>query len=388
MIDRIELRNIQSHKDSELVFSKGVNAIVGSSNSGKTAILRALYWVRYNRPLGIDNLASHWIFNGENLAGEISVKVTQNNREIERKRTKTVNQYIVDGEVLNVVKTDVPAVVESAMNLTETNIQKQQDAPFLLSQSSSQVAQYFNRVVKLDVIDRVLTKAEIERRRINSEINATNSRITELEHRFDEFSFVDSAKIIISRFDVVDCEKNKLISELEKLEKDFEKYEKAKSKIIDLETQKDLVTCLESNSEKVSTKKTELVNVEKNVENYESKKIYKDFAAEKQLETLLQSTLDALSEKRKILSKIESEIKLFNNFLTKTFDLENPKNILETLSKSKESVSERKKELEGVTNGFDRFIEIVKIYSEALNRIDELKAELPDICPLCGGVLK
>ena len=60
MIRKLNIQNIQSHKNTELEFSPGINAIVGSSNNGKSAILRALYWVRYNRPLGIDNLLSHW----------------------------------------------------------------------------------------------------------------------------------------------------------------------------------------------------------------------------------------------------------------------------------------------------------------------------------------
>ena len=60
MIKSIQIKNIQSHKDTSLEFSPGINAIVGSSNNGKSAVLRALYWARYNRPLGTDTLLSHW----------------------------------------------------------------------------------------------------------------------------------------------------------------------------------------------------------------------------------------------------------------------------------------------------------------------------------------
>lgn len=52
MIKSIELKNIQSHENTRLDFDKGINVIVGSSNNGKSAILRGLYWARYNRPLG------------------------------------------------------------------------------------------------------------------------------------------------------------------------------------------------------------------------------------------------------------------------------------------------------------------------------------------------
>ena len=42
MIKKISIKNIQSYRETELELSKGINAIVGSSNNGKTAILRAL----------------------------------------------------------------------------------------------------------------------------------------------------------------------------------------------------------------------------------------------------------------------------------------------------------------------------------------------------------
>ena len=112
MIKSIELKNIQSHENTRLVFDKGINVIVGSSNNGKSAILRGLYWVRYNRPLGIDTLASHWALNDKgDLKSEMAVTVENDFGAVTRKRTKNDNQYIVNGKVLDVVKSDVPADV-------------------------------------------------------------------------------------------------------------------------------------------------------------------------------------------------------------------------------------------------------------------------------------
>ena len=52
MISRVCLQNFQSHEESELELSPGINVIVGSSNSGKSAIVRAMEGVRTNRPWG------------------------------------------------------------------------------------------------------------------------------------------------------------------------------------------------------------------------------------------------------------------------------------------------------------------------------------------------
>ena len=56
MIKSIHLRNFQRHKKLDIDLSEGVNVIVGPSDIGKTAILRALYWLRFNRPLSTEVL--------------------------------------------------------------------------------------------------------------------------------------------------------------------------------------------------------------------------------------------------------------------------------------------------------------------------------------------
>ena len=166
MIDSIRIKNIQSHKDTELDFCPGINVIVGSSNNGKTAVLRALYWSIYNRPLGIDTLCSHWALDEKgNIKDEMSVEVKKGNDTLIRRKTKTTNQYILNDDELNAIKTDVPPAVNDFYKLNETNIQRQQDAPFLVSSSSGEVAKYFNGIARLDVIDRILSYAEQTKRK-------------------------------------------------------------------------------------------------------------------------------------------------------------------------------------------------------------------------------
>ena len=47
-IKKIRIENFQSHRDTQLNLESGINLIVGSSDSGKTAILRALNFVLHN----------------------------------------------------------------------------------------------------------------------------------------------------------------------------------------------------------------------------------------------------------------------------------------------------------------------------------------------------
>ena len=79
MISQLTLRNFQSHKASRLRFHPGVNVITGPSDSGKTALLRALLWAVRNRPSG-DAFRSHW-------GGDTSVTVGLQAGEIIRERS-------------------------------------------------------------------------------------------------------------------------------------------------------------------------------------------------------------------------------------------------------------------------------------------------------------
>ena len=48
----VRLENFQSHADTRLDLDRHLNAIVGPSDQGKSAILRAIWWVLYNEPKG------------------------------------------------------------------------------------------------------------------------------------------------------------------------------------------------------------------------------------------------------------------------------------------------------------------------------------------------
>ena len=51
-IKSLELKNFQSHKNLKIDFSPNVTSIIGPSDVGKSAIIRALRWIVFNRPAG------------------------------------------------------------------------------------------------------------------------------------------------------------------------------------------------------------------------------------------------------------------------------------------------------------------------------------------------
>lgn len=339
MIKSIELKNIQSHANTKIEFSKGINCIVGSSNNGKTAILRGLYWVKYNRPLGIDSLASHWTLNKKgDLNDSMSVTIENDFGKITRKRTKNENQYIVNDEILNVVKSDVPDSVERILKLSDTNIQKQLDEPFLLSSTSGEVAKYFNKVVRLDIIDKILTNAETTRRKTKTEIEKTEKQIQEREKELDGFVNLDGIESLINKFERVAKRNVNLINEIDSLKLQIEKYTEAESVISrnDFSDAKKIIIKIE----KLSNDNFEIIKQKQHISYslnaFENVKIYPDFSKQKKLiEKLLDYKPDT-----------------------------------ETIEKLKDDI---------------RVYEIQKMHIENSDGdVRCLKEQLPDICPLCG----
>lgn len=235
MISNLILRNFQSHKKTILNFSPNVNAIIGQSNSGKTAILRGLFWAIYNRPSGL-SFISYW--NRDKKGNPIKpTSVTIADKcAIKRIRSSELNGYeIIDRMeddpkiVLEAIGMDVPEQVEKILNIGEVNIQRQMDSPFLLSESASEVARFLNKEIRLDLIDKILSNAESKRRKYNSDIKQYEVEIESIGKELETFGILDEAERLNNQLNEVETliefiEDN--IDGLETLNTDYKKYVK------------------------------------------------------------------------------------------------------------------------------------------------------------------
>ncbi len=177
-IEKVELKNFQSHEHSVLSFEKGINVLCGTSNHGKSAILRAIRWVITNDPSGTD-----FITHGKD---ECSVTMYLSNKySITRTKSKSgnVNTYEVcfQGErtskdVLTGFGTGVPLEVREAMqiNRPEFNFAHQLEAPFLISETPKVRAERIGNLEELGRIDRALTDT-------NDDIRAGNKHAKMLD---------------------------------------------------------------------------------------------------------------------------------------------------------------------------------------------------------------
>jgi len=167
-IKSIEINNFRTHRHTKLEFVKGINALIGLPDSGKTNIIRFINWVLKNRPLGFK---FHSDFTEDITSGNITFD-EGNIIELEKDK-KAV--YKANGEILKAIGTgDVPDMVSQIANMSELNIQKQLDKPFLICESPTEVAKVFNRITKLEKVDDAISL-------LTTDINSENKKLKIIE---------------------------------------------------------------------------------------------------------------------------------------------------------------------------------------------------------------
>lgn len=190
MFNRVSINNFQSHKHSVLNFHEGMNVIIGQSDSGKSAILRALRFVSDNRPGG-DAFRSTW-------GGATFVKIElMENVSVMRTKSKKENSYRLStyDEPFLAFGQDVPIEIQKALNIDDVNMQKQLDAPFLLSETSGNVATHFNKIAKLEQIDYSRNYIQSEINKITANIKQAKAIALEKTESLKTFDFLTPLKI-------------------------------------------------------------------------------------------------------------------------------------------------------------------------------------------------
>lgn len=184
MISRLQIQNFQSHDATDLQLVPGVNVLVGSSDSGKSAVLRGLGWVATNRPRG-----TSFIRHGSD--GDCQVTVTTDAGTITRLRSKSANQYILNGEVLEAMRAEVPADVAAALNLTDINIAGQFDGHFLLTDSPGNIAKAINDSAHLEEAEACASKLASDQRAVQASVREWEEKRNAVNGVLSQFPDLD-----------------------------------------------------------------------------------------------------------------------------------------------------------------------------------------------------
>jgi DNA repair protein SbcC/Rad50 len=359
MIQSILLQNFQSHKKTSLELHQGINCIIGPSNNGKTSILRGLYWDLYNRPSG-DSYIAHWNRNkNDKPIKSTFVRITTDKGIIERRKgyikcdDKLVdfNGYIVNENELEAIGQSVPDEVTNLFNLDSVNIQRQTDAPFLLSESAGEVARFFNSTIRLDQIDSALTKAESKRRDTNKEKIRLENELSQIAKDIETFNWLEQAEIIANK--IVKIE-NRIVDNENKYERLSSLYEEYVESVAIISSQEVILSAVPIVNKIVCMQES----LEQKIEKYERlQNLYEQYIEQN---TIIEGTAD-FSLAYELINKIEK---------------------LDDVIKGKEKLKDR---LEGMIWEYNIKDEEQKTCNENIIKLEML---LPDLCPLCGNAIK
>jgi len=228
MIESIWLRDFQAHKHLTVKLSPTVTSIVGPSDIGKSAIIRALRWLVFNRPLG-----QAFIRDG---ASSTEVTVRCEKHSLTRGKGKDGNYYTVDGKALGALGSDVPTSVQSVLMLAEENFQSQHDAPFWFSETSGEVSRRLNEIVNLGVMDDVQAELLAGLRRYRAELEVITARLAEATNKRESLSYVPDLLVAVDG-----CTTRK-----EKLDKLAEDRERLITRMTEVATEQDRHAQLEA----------------------------------------------------------------------------------------------------------------------------------------------
>lgn len=182
---KVQIKNYQAIKEAELVFDKGITAIVGPTNSGKSSILRAIKGA-------VNNQAGNTFINYE--ADESEVIIEDNGNNISWiKHKKNPAKYIINGVEKSKIGRAQDDEVAELLNLREVDIEgqkarlnfwEQMEKAFLMDKTPSQLFNFIAYSKEQELISLLdstkkteLTSTKDEIKTKNTEINLTNTYI-------------------------------------------------------------------------------------------------------------------------------------------------------------------------------------------------------------------
>lgn len=195
MIRRIVIENFQSHARTELELSPGVTVLVGESDAGKSAVVRALKWLFLNEPRGggfVRKGSRRCRVAAEYADGSVLV----------RERDSSENRYVLrlpDGreEVFAGFGADPPEEVVEFCGVRRfeaggarvcPNVASQHDPPFLLAEPGPAAAAVIGMLSGADAFDEALRGALADKARAEREARALGEEIAALDEELRRFA--------------------------------------------------------------------------------------------------------------------------------------------------------------------------------------------------------
>lgn len=222
MLQSLTVRNFQAHRYRKIRFDPYLTCIIGKTDRGKSALVRALRWIAENRPSGKD-----FVRYGRKGA---SATLKVDGIRITRQRGKG-NHYLINDRKLSSFNKTVPKDIAQILKMSGVNFQGQFDSPFWFTESPSQVSRNLNSVVNLSLMDDVLSNLASKVRKERERVDVLGEEVSELRSRLKTLAPIKTARKDLGSIVSLGERQNRLEKEAGRLDKAISAYVSAKGRL-------------------------------------------------------------------------------------------------------------------------------------------------------------
>lgn len=238
-ISKVIVENFQSHEYTEVNFGD-FNGIVGPSDNGKTALIRAIIWALYNNPSG-----NSYVRKGENKC-QVTI-LFNDGASIVKTRTPKVHSYDLYepgtepmhleafgvGPVDEVVAFHRMGFVDLFGEKQTLNICEQLDSPFFLGESPATKALIIGRLGNTEVIDKAIKNNAADLREVKAQIKVYKGQLKEVKSELKELKSLDKmgkaievAKVKLDKIKMIEAKNENIMQISRKIKDKMEQVKK------------------------------------------------------------------------------------------------------------------------------------------------------------------
>lgn len=208
MIKKVILRNFESHENTEIEFTNGLNLVIGQSNQGKSSIVRAIAMVVANR-FDKDCVRTGCDFCSVTLETDRGCVTAERGEDINR---WTVQKKGDKPKFYKNIGTGTPPEALEILGMGERvhgdmrelpNIMFQLEKHYMLSEidgkkaTANQIARMMDDAIGIGGMEELIKDMAMDLLEVKKSINSTSSEISELKSRIlDESIYSDYSSMV------------------------------------------------------------------------------------------------------------------------------------------------------------------------------------------------
>ena len=410
MIRGIKLVGFQSHVDTSINLTEGLNVITGPSDSGKTAVIRAVRWVALNEPQG-DAVVNQSV-------GYAQVTIITDTGVVTKVRNKGKVRYEIniDGENISYDKSEIPQEVYRILGINKTSFGDvevvlpfsfQLDAPFLISSPASFGGKVLGKICNADTVELAVKKSSREVSQANEAKRQAEKTIEETKLALQSYENLQEVEQRLQQCrELVTGIENGIVNH-DTLSKLHSSYIAAYEKLNTVRDTVHLLSEIPQRAKEVSALELHAVRYNRLLNLYSKYNAANNHLNSVQnvinkTRTFEQATLclEFIEEVRKRLQRLQSLREVYKNNETKLKALREKINVSRGVEAGLElldalhATQERLNRITALRNAYANILNAIKANADEITKhkqaVDTLQAEWDkiDVCPLCERPMK